>query len=174
MLPPREAPMPARRDDDVMTDDDPPTPMVGGKPRSERARHRADVSSCRERSGIEKDEVGQLRRAGLVACRAELVRQGSVELYRGMGVRAVVMVAEDGVEREVEIRQRADDRPAWVSRRRHRAGVEAVAGENDGVQGSPGVDASDAGCDSLGPLANISNDGHAQDGIAALPDGYVR
>lgn len=166
--------MPPRRDDDVMADGDPPASMARGKPRSERARYGADISSGGERSGIEKDEVGQLRRAGVLARREDPVRQGRVELHLRMRAAAVVMVAKDRIEREVQIRQRPDDRPARVGRRGHGAGVEVVARENDGVQGSSGVDAGDAGGDSLGPLANISNDGHAQDGIAALRDGHVR
>ena len=77
-------------------------------------------------------------------------------------IAAIIMVAEDGVNRDVQGCKRSQHLQAGIVQRFDAAGVDIVAGADDCVDSRLTMDPRDAFCDFRGARADVANDGDAQ------------
>ena len=89
------------------------------------------------------------------------------DLRGRQGLAAEIVIAEDGEERDADAAERADAVPLRIGRRRRAAGIERVAGDDDGVERRARVQFRDAVRDAIRSFAGVADDRDAQRGARA-------
>ena len=168
MLGPREMAVVAGRNDRMMACGDAPRRFRAAETLAHRV-GRVVVAAKGVRGRVEHQQLGELCVDDVLPGRELPVRKhGRPDLNIRYRLAAEIMIAQDGEERHAHLVEGADAIPLCVILRGWSAGVEGIAGNDDGVERRAGVKPGDAASDAVRSFAGVADDGDAQNVRARL------